>query len=72
MPERDIDASDWAEQDLLTRELARERLAQEENETTAELDALLATGRAHPAAIELLERRLDALKASKANIADGT
>jgi hypothetical protein len=69
MPERDIDASDWTEQDLLTRELAVERLAEDEAETTAELQRLRAARIAQPDAIDLLERRLRAIEASRANVA---
>ncbi|WP_433755638.1 hypothetical protein [Nocardia sp. CA-135398] len=69
MPEHDIDASDWTEQDLLTRELATERLAEDELETVAELERLRSSGQVAPEAVELLERRLRALAASRSNIA---
>lgn len=64
----DINASDWTEQDLLTRELAAGRLAAEEAETLAALEALRAAPSADPAAMELLERRLLAIEASRANL----
>ncbi|MHA3021732.1 hypothetical protein ACXPWS_15965 [Mycobacterium sp. BMJ-28] len=64
MTGRDIDASDWTEQDLLTREIAARRLADEEIATAAELLALGADADAHPEAIALLERRLNAVRAS--------
>jgi hypothetical protein len=66
--EKDIDASDWTEQDLLTRDLAMERLAADEAETVAALDALRAAPDAAPDAIGLLEQRLRALRACQANI----
>ncbi|GAA3146743.1 hypothetical protein GCM10010466_42200 [Planomonospora alba] len=66
MPDRDIAASDWTEQDLLTRQLARERLAAAEAETLARLQALRAAPDADPAAVGLLQRRLDALAAGRA------
>ncbi|MEV3964209.1 CoA transferase [Nocardia sp. NPDC050193] len=68
MSERDIDAPDWAETDLLTRELAAERLAADEAETKQELRELLADPAADPARVEQLERRLRALEASRSNI----
>jgi hypothetical protein len=69
MGKHDIDASDWTEQDLLTRELAVERLAQDEAETMADLQRLRAAPDTQPDAIELLERRLRAIAASRANVA---
>ncbi len=68
MPEKDIPASDWTEQDLLTRDLARERLAEAESEALAELHALRAAPAADPAAVDLLERRLEAIATTRALI----
>jgi hypothetical protein len=70
--EHDIEASDWTEQDLLTRELALERLAQDETETEAELARLRSADGADRHAIELLEKRLRALEATRSNLAIGT
>src|SRR5271166_377108 len=70
-PEHDIDASDWTEQDLLTRDLAAQRLAADEAETAAELQRARATPDSDPAAVELLERRLRALEATRANLVPG-
>lgn len=72
MHEHDIDASDWTEQDLLTRELALERLARDETETVAQLTRLRSAAETDRPAIELLEKRLRAVKASRANLATGT
>ena len=65
----DIAADDWVEQDLLTRDLATDRLAGLEADTLAELAAVRAAPRPDPAAVELLERRLRAIGASRENIA---
>jgi hypothetical protein len=70
--ESDIEASDWTEQDLLTRELALVRLAQDETETEAELARLRSADEADRHAIELLEKRLRALEATRTNLAIGT
>jgi hypothetical protein len=67
-PERDIDASDWTEQDLLTRELAVERLAADETETLAELAALQNSPGSDPEVVAALERRLQALRVSRAHL----
>ncbi|MEW2353413.1 hypothetical protein [Spirillospora sp. NPDC029432] len=69
MNERRAGASDWTEQDLLTRELALERLAEAEAETVTALEELRASPAADPGAVELLERRLSALEASRARLA---
>lgn len=69
MQEKDIDADDWTEQDLLTRELALERLTEDATQTTAALGALRAGPDPDPQAVALLERRLHALEESRANIA---
>jgi hypothetical protein len=67
-PGRDINASDWTERDLLTRELAVERLADDEAATKAELTALLASDEADPDAVAHLERRLKALEVTQRNL----
>ena len=68
MPDKDIDADDWTEQDLLTRDLALERLAEDWAETTAALETLRASPDPDADAVALLERRLRALAQSRANI----
>ncbi len=65
---RDINASDWTERDLLTRELATQRLTDDEAATKAELTALLARDEADADAIAHLERRLKALEATRRNL----
>jgi hypothetical protein len=60
----DIAADDWAEQDLLTRDLATDRLAALEAETRAEL----ARVGDDAAAVAMLERRLRAIDASRETI----
>lgn len=65
---RDINASDWTERDLLTRELAVQRLADDEAATKAELTALLASDEADPDAVAHLERRLKALELTQRNL----
>jgi hypothetical protein len=67
--EKDIDADDWTEQDLLTRELALDRLAEDVAETEVALAALRGRADPDPDAVDLLERRLRALAISRANIA---
>jgi len=68
MSDRDIAASDWTEQDLLTRDLAAGRLAADEAETVAELAALRDGAAPDPDTMALLERRLRAIQASRANV----
>ncbi|MGO8769744.1 hypothetical protein [Mycobacterium sp.] len=70
-PGRDIDASDWTERDLLTRELAAERLAADEAETLAELTALQTAAEPDADAVAQLQRRLNALRATRANVEAG-
>jgi hypothetical protein len=65
----DIPADDWVEQDLLTRDLAADRLATLEADTLAELAVARSTPVADRKAVELLERRLRAIAASRAAIA---
>lgn len=52
--------SDWTDQDLLTKDEARERLVEEISRTRARLDEVRAGGLA--AEIALLERRLHAME----------
>ncbi len=59
-PKDRIPHDDWADQDLLTRDEAAERLAGEISDTEAKLAAGLGD--------EILERRLKALKESHAQI----
>jgi len=68
---RDIDASDWTERDLLTRELAAERLAADAAETLAELTALQTAAAPDADAVAQLQRRLNALRATRANVEAG-
>ncbi len=65
---QDINASDWTERDLLTREIATQRLTEDEAATKAELTALLARDEADADAIAHLERRLKALEATRQNL----
>ncbi|MEX3649537.1 hypothetical protein [Mycolicibacterium porcinum] len=53
--------SDWTDQDLLTKDEARERLVEEIARTRARLDKVVA-GSGDPAEIALLERRLHAME----------
>ena len=53
---------DWADQDLLTKDEARERLLSEICRTRRRLDQLQADDPANDAEILLLERRLDAMQ----------
>jgi hypothetical protein len=65
-----IAADDWTDQDLLTREEARERLVAEIDAESAELARLRESGpgpRVH-AEIEARTRRLAALKAARADM----
>jgi hypothetical protein len=67
---RRIAADDWTDQDLLTREEARERLAEEIEAESAAL-AMLDSGGENPlvrAEIEGRHRRLAALKAARAEM----
>lgn len=69
MPGRDINASDWTERDLLTRELAAARLEEDEAETAAELAALRSLPDGDLDVMAHLERRLRALEATRRNLA---
>lgn len=53
---------DWADQDLLTKDEARERLLSEICRTRRRLDQLQTDDPANDAEILLLERRLDAMQ----------
>lgn len=53
--------SDWTDQDLLTKDEARERLVEELSRTRARLDKVTAGSR-DPAEVALLERRLHAME----------
>lgn len=55
--------SDWTDQDLLTKDEARERLVEEIARTRARLDEVRA-GSGDGAEITLLERRLDAMEST--------
>jgi hypothetical protein len=62
-----IAADDWTDQDLLTRDEARERLAEEIESEAAALTALGADPRVQ-AEVRLRERRLSALKIALAQL----
>jgi hypothetical protein len=54
--------SDWTDQDLLTKDEARERLIGEIDRTQARLDAVLSAPDPDDAEITLLQRRLTAMR----------
>ena len=54
--------SDWTDQDLLTKDEARERLVDEIGRTRARLDHLDANNPGDDAEISLLARRLNAME----------
>ena len=56
-----LPVSDWTDQDLLTKDEARERLVDEIGRTRARLDELTASNADDPE-IPLLERRLNAME----------
>ena len=62
--EKDIDAADWTDQDLLTRDEAGERLVEEIEATRAHLSELESRtdDPNTPASIEMTRRRLIAMK----------
>jgi hypothetical protein len=62
-----IAADDWTDQDLLTKDEARERLAEEIESESAALAALGAGPQARAEA-QLRERRLSALKIALAHL----
>jgi hypothetical protein len=53
--------SDWTDQDLLTKDQARERLVHEIDRTQTRLDQVLSAARPDDAEVTLLERRLNAM-----------
>ena len=59
---KQLPADDWTDQDLLTKQEARERLAEEIGRTRALLGSLKAQSVADPAEIHLVTRRLDAME----------
>jgi hypothetical protein len=61
-PVEQLPLSDWTDQDLLTKDEARERLIDEIGSTRARLDQLDANNRANDAEIALLTRRLNAME----------
>ncbi|MDT5016916.1 MAG: hypothetical protein QOD39_3076 [Mycobacterium sp.] len=61
-PVEQLPLSDWTDQDLLTKDEARERLIDEIGSTRARLDQLDADNRADDAEIALLTRRLNAME----------
>ena len=66
--ERDIDAADWTDQDLLTREEAGDRLAEAIESTRrrlAELEARPQQGPDGAAAMQMVKRRLLALESRR-------
>jgi len=54
--------SDWTDQDLLTKDEARERLIQEIERTQDRLDTVLSAVGPDDAEVTLLERRLNAMR----------
>ncbi|MDT5018541.1 MAG: hypothetical protein QOD39_4701 [Mycobacterium sp.] len=61
-PVQQLPLSDWTDQDLLTKDEARERLIGEIGQTRAQLDRLDANNPDHDAEISLLARRLNAME----------
>ena len=57
-----LTVDDWTDQDLLTKDQARERLIDEIGRTRARLDQLHAESPADESAITLLSRRLHAME----------
>lgn len=68
--EERIDADDWVEQDLLTRDLAVERLEAVVAQATAELAYLEENG-ASAEAIDLVRRRIAAAETSRTFVEEG-
>jgi hypothetical protein len=64
-----LPVSDWTDQDLLTKDEARERLVDEIGRTRARLDELTATSADDPE-IRLLERRLNAMESVRDEYTD--
>jgi hypothetical protein len=61
-PVEQLPVDDWADQDLLTKEEARGRLASEIERTRRRLDQLQSDDPANDAEILLLARRLNAME----------
>ena len=57
-----LPVSDWTDQDLLTKDEARERLIQEIERTQDRLDTVLSAVGPDDAEVTLLERRLNAMR----------
>jgi hypothetical protein len=57
-----LPVDDWTDQDLLTKGEARQRLVGEIARTQAELDDVNSAAQPDPAAVALLERRLNAMR----------
>jgi hypothetical protein len=64
-----LPVSDWTDQDLLTKDEARERLVGEIGRTMARLDELRSTNADNPE-ITLLERRLNAMESVRDEYTD--
>ncbi|HEV7852378.1 MAG TPA: hypothetical protein VGP27_13655 [Mycobacterium sp.] len=64
-----LPVSDWTDQDLLTKDEARERLVHEIGRTRARLDQLRAANADDPE-IMLLERRLNAMESVRDEYTD--
>jgi hypothetical protein len=64
-----LPVSDWTDQDLLTKDEARERLVDEIGRTRARLDELTASNADDPE-IPLLERRLNAMESVRDEYTD--
>jgi hypothetical protein len=64
-----LPVSDWTDQDLLTKDEARERLVDEIGRTRARLDELTSTNAEDPE-IRLLARRLNAMESVRDEYAD--
>jgi hypothetical protein len=64
-----LPVSDWTDQDLLTKDEARERLVDEIGRTRARLEELTATNADDPE-IRLLERRLNAMESVRDEYSD--
>ena len=61
-PVEQLPVADWADQDLLTKQEARDRLIEEIRRTKARLDQLDVERPGGEAEITLLERRLNAME----------
>lgn len=64
-----LPVSDWTDQDLLTKDEARERLVDEIGRTRARLDELTATNADDPE-VRLLARRLNAMESVRDEYTD--